>query len=318
MAKIDHDNLLHQAARALAHSGSYKTRYNHSVEVKRFVKILRAQGFGVKKWEKVTNKHVRAVVSQWKSRGLKPATMKEYLSGVRAVARYYGNDRIAAKNAAFHIPNRVYVSNQDKCLSDHAYNTAITALKESMDPNDHRVAAQMQLQRELGLRMEESYKFSARRDVLADGRVLIAAGAKGGRERVILVVSDKGWEAIEYARQVGDGRNGNIMPREMSERQWNSLCYRILRRNGVTIAKAGASSHGLRHAYAQERYRQITGFECRAKFGSQEEFRAAARNAAGTDWARLDHDARQVLKPEMGHGPDRKDVVSQYLGSSTS
>ena len=318
MAKIDHDNLLHQAARALAHSGSYKTRYNHSVEVKRFVKILRAKGFGVSKWEKVINKHVRAVVSQWKSRGLKPATLKEYLSGVRAVAKYYGNDRIAATNAAFRIPNRKYVSNRDGSLPDHVYNATVTALKESMEPNDHRVAAQMQLQRELGLRMEESYKFSARRDVLADGRVLVAGGTKGGRERVILVVSEKGWEAIEYARQVGDGRNGNLIPREMSEKQWKDLCYRILRRNGVTKAEAGASSHGLRHAYAQERYRQITGYECRAKFGSQGEFRAAARTAAGADWAQLDHDARQILKPEMGHGPDRNDVVSQYLGSSTS
>lgn len=318
MAKIDHDNLLHQAARALAHSGSYKTRYNHSVEVKRFVKILRAKGFGVKKWEKVTNKHVRAVVSQWKSQGLKPATLKEYLSGVRTVARYYGNDRIAATNAAFRIANRVYVSSEDKSLPDHVYNAAIALLKESTDPTDHRVAAQMQLQRELGLRKEESFKFSARRDVQADGRVLVAGGTKGGRERVILVVSDKGREAIEYARQVGDGRHGNTMPREKSERQWESLYYRSLARMGLTKSKAGASSHGLRHAYAQERYRQITGFECRAKFGSQEEFRAAARNAAGADWARLDHDARQILKPEMGHGPDRKDVVSQYLGSSTS
>jgi len=318
MAKIEHDYLLHQATRALAHSGSYKTKYNHSVEVRRFVKTLRDLGYGVNKWQKVTNKHVGAVVSQWKRRGLKPSTMKEYLSGVRVVAKHFGNDRIARQNAAFGIANRVYVSNEDKSLSDHAYNSAIAALKESTEPNDHRVAAQLQLQREIGLRKEESFKFSARRDVQADGRVLVAAGTKGGRERMILDVSDRAKAAIEYARQLGDGRHGNTMPREMSERQWERLYYRTLARIGLTKSKAGASSHGLRHAYAQERYHQITGFHCRTKFGSQDEFRAAAHNVAGVHWAKLDHEARQILKIELGHGPDRDDVVSQYIGSSAS
>jgi hypothetical protein len=26
-------------------------------------------------------------------------------------------------------------------------------------------------------------------------------------------------------------------------------------------------------------------------------------------------DARQIIKAELGHGPDRDDVVSQYLGA---
>ena len=177
MAKLDHDNLLHQAAHALAHAGSSKTRYNHSVEVRRFIKTLRDLGYGVNKWQKVTNKHIGAVVSQWKSRGLKPATMKEYLSGVRVVAKHFGNDRIARQNAAFGIANRVYVSNEDKSLSDHAYNSAIAALKESTEPNDHRVAAQLQLQREIGLR--ESGHGGGRRGRVARMGLRRGAGGTG-------------------------------------------------------------------------------------------------------------------------------------------
>ena len=41
----------------------------------------------------------------------------------------------------------------------------------------------------------------------------------------------------------------------------------------------------------------------------------AAENAAGKDWKKRNQDARQILKGELGHGPERDDVVSQYLGS---
>ena len=36
---------------------------------------------------------------------------------------------------------------------------------------------------------------------------------------------------------------------------------------------------------------------------------------AGEGWRKLNQDARQIIKAELGHGPDRDDVVSQYLGA---
>lgn len=30
---------------------------------------------------------------------------------------------------------------------------------------------------------------------------------------------------------------------------------------------------------------------------------------------KVDKDARLIIKSELGHGPDRDDVVSQYVGS---
>ena len=76
-----------------------------------------------------------------------------------------------------------------------------------------------------------------------------------------------------------------------------------------------ASSHGCRHAYAQDRHKEITGFEAPCKFESKEEFREIAVKIAGQGWRKLNQDARQIIKAELGHGPDRDDVVSQYLGA---
>jgi hypothetical protein len=101
----------------------------------------------------------------------------------------------------------------------------------------------------------------------------------------------------------------------MTERQWERHFYQTLHLHGLSQNSCGASSHGLRHAYAQGRYEQITGFAPRCKFESYESFRASAERTAGDDWSKPDEDARQIIKAELGHGPNRDDVMAQYLGS---
>jgi integrase len=241
------------------------------------------------------------------------ATIKEYLSGVRTVCRLYGNNRIAMENGVFGIENRVFVDNRDKSLPQEVYSRVVTELKKSGKSDDNRVAAQLQLERYLGLRMEEACKFNSHQALMSDGRVFVQHGTKGGRERIVNEVSEKGMEAIRYAKEIS-GIN-NLIPNDHSEKQWIQKYYRIIRSNGITKKACGASSHGCRHAYAQDRYKEITGFEAPCKFESKEEFRKNAVKIAGQGWRKLNQDARQIIKAELGHGPDGDDVVSQYLGA---
>jgi len=243
------------------------------------------------------------------------ATIKEYLSGVRAVAGFFGNDKISKENKDFGIEKRIYVTNTNKALHQAAYDRAVQALKISSNPLDHRVAAQLQLQRALGLRNEESMKFSSRA-VLSDGRVLISAGTKGGRERVLLEVSDNGRTAIKYAVAVMEKGDRNIIPKAMTEQQWKNYFYRACRQAGLSKSKSGASAHGNRHFYAQERYQILTGFAPPCRLSSKEDFRANAEQITGKGWKKRDQDARQILKIELGHGADRDSVISQYVGAT--
>ena len=310
------DSLMMGAIRAFkfTKTGSAKTRYNHLRETKRFTETLRELGFGVKRWKNISNKHVGAVVQHWKCKGLAVTTIKEYLSGVRCVARFYKNDRIHQDNSAFGIENRVYVSNKDRSVDQAVYERVVSTLKTSADINDNRVAAQLQLQRELGLRKEEAFKFDPNKALLKDGTVLIQHGTKGGQQRIIHKISDRGKNAIAYTRSVLSGKN--TIPNGMTERQWERRFYSTLHTHGLSKKSCGASSHGLRHARAQERYEQVTGFEPRCKFESREAFTSNARAKAGQAWIKLDQDARGIIKSELGHGPGRDDVVSQYLGSA--
>ena len=309
------DHLHTGAVRALrTASGSFKTRHNHLREAGRFVTTLRQVGYGVQKWENLTNKHVAAVVNQWQTEGLAVSTIKEYLSGVRTILRHFDNDRVAPDNRAFGLENRVYVTNQDKSVPQAVYEKAVAALKSSENINDNRIAAQLMLQRQIGLRKEESFKFNPERAHFSDGRVYISDGTKGGRERLVHQISAQGKAAITYAKTLLSG--ANTMANTMTERQWNNLFYRTITAHGITKEQCGASAHGLRHAYAQERYQALSGFAAPAKFASKEAFRANAQRVAGSAWRKLDQDARLLIKGELGHGPDRDDVVSVYLGSA--
>ncbi|QTA78684.1 Putative integrase, phage related [Desulfonema limicola] len=314
MGKRD-DPLIRGAKIAIKTSdnGSFKTQHNHIKEAKRFVITLRELGYGVKKWSNISNKHVGAVVNHWKINELAPATIKEYLSGVRTVCRLYGNNCIHDKNNEFGVENRTYITNQDKSVPQEVYENVVSDLKSSADIDKHRVAAQLQLERELGLRTEEACKFNPEQAVFSDGRVFIQHGTKGGRERFINEISDKAGYAINYVRTVIDGNN--LIPGHMTEKQWSGKYYRTIRAHGISKAACGASGHGCRHAYAQERYAKLTGFQPPCKFESREDFKSNAEQIAGKEWQNLDRDARQLLKAELGHGPDRDDVVSQYLGS---
>lgn len=310
------DTLVMQAIRIVHKNkhGSAKTRHNHIKEARRFVTTIRELGYGVKRWKNITNSHVHKAVNKWKEQGLQVATIKEYLSGVRIVCRLYGNNQIAPNNAQFGIANRVLVDNRDKSLNQAVYERVINDLKNSFKSDYHRVAAQLQLERYLGLRVEESCKFNAHQALMTGGRVFVQHGTKGGRERIINEVTDKAMEAIQYAKEIS-GIN-NLIPNDHSEKQWIQKYYRVIRGKGISKKACGASSHGCRHAYAQERYKTITGFMAPCKFESKADFRQNAENIAGQGWRKLNQDARQIIKAELGHGPDRDDVVSQYLGAT--
>ena len=104
----------------------------------------------------------------------------------------------------------------DRLTPQAVYERVVADLKKSPDINDNRVAAQLQLQREIGLRKEVAFKFNPSACLLSDGRVLVHKGTKGGRERVILEVSERAKQERDYAKHIVDGTN--TMPNDKTIR----------------------------------------------------------------------------------------------------
>ena len=63
--------------------------------------------------------------------------------------------------------------------------------------------------------------------------------------------------------------------------------------------------HGLRHAYAQHRYEELTGWSCPAAGGP------VAKDLT-PEQCELDHEVRLIVSRELGH--EREAVVGAYLG----
>ena len=63
--------------------------------------------------------------------------------------------------------------------------------------------------------------------------------------------------------------------------------------------------HGLRHAYAQDRYEELTGWKCPATGGP-------GRHSVTPEQLELDREVRFTISQELGH--EREQVTVAYLG----
>ena len=279
-----------------------------------FVQELRALGCGVQKWTNLSNKHVAQVVARWQEKGLMPGTIKNYLTAVRDLCKAYGNDRIHPGNDAFGVARRVLVTNADKAVPQEVYARVVRKLSASPDPVRQNIALTLEYQRVLGMRLEEATKFNPLRDDLGD-QAHIHRGAKGGRPRWLTLWNENQRVLLDQAKASGfyASPKETLIPRGMTESQWRDKVYAVISSLGLSRAACGASTHGLRHAYAQERYRLLTGFDAPAACTGREEFLEQAITLGGENWREKDELARCTIREEMGHSADR-DIDKQYLG----
>ena len=82
--------------------------------------------------------------------------------------------------------------------------------------------------------------------------------------------------------------------------------YQQLKKYENELAKADINkAHGLRHAYAQKRYFDLTSWQCPAKGGT-------SQNTLTKEQQYLDRQARELISLDLGH--ERIDVVAIYCG----
>jgi hypothetical protein len=181
-------------------------------------------------------------------------------------------------------------------LDRGAYGRALDAVREQLG---ERAAAVVELAREFGLRSKEASMINAKSalaEALARNSVTISAGTKGGRPREVPITSERQLEALSRAAQAqGDAKS--MIPASESWKTWREGTLRDAR--GIVQQHTGEGLHGLRSAWACERYESLTGSPAPVVGGS------------GVDRA-LDREARAIIAEELGHG--RIDVTSEYLG----
>lgn len=120
--------------------------------------------------------------------------------------------------------------------------------------NDARVQLSLKLQSEFGLRREEAIKFQPSYAIQDDCIRLKAAWCKGGRSRTVPIINDQQRRLLLDVKAVAKG--GSLIHPSMTYVQ------QLHRYEGQTLRAGFSKLHGLRHGYAQQRFKDIAGFPC--------------------------------------------------------
>jgi hypothetical protein len=230
------------------------------------------------------------------------ATAQNLLSAVNRVMEIARGDRRVhldpVRGAG--LPNRSGIATEQRAMQQAEHDR----LRERVPD---RLAAQLDLQRTLGLRFEESSKLDARalhQQAQERGEICIQDGTKGGRPRNIPITGEHQMAALARAAEL-QGQHRSLIPAELSYAQYRAACYRH-----------GIAFHRERHAYAQARYAVMTGAACPVEAAVPHRVHhryLAEQLGLSVPAAReLDRAVRLQIAEELGHG--RIDVTNSYLG----
>ncbi len=235
-------------------------------------------------------KHVDALVSLWKDKGLKVGTLKNYMAALRWWARKIGKPDIVPKsNDAFDIGKRSLVAIESK-----AWTLKATHLEKVPD---EYVRLSLRLQAAFGLRREEAIKFRPNYAIKADHIKLKASWTKGGRARTVPILNDEQRVLLDEVKALAKG--GALIPPDQNYIEQQNHYDAQVRSAGIK------NPHGLRHNYAQRRYEELTGWKAPVAGGP------TLRSFTKDQRAR-DRGARETIAQELGHS--REHISASYLG----
>ena len=288
----------HNNAKVDGSVASHATRDKRADVLYAGFKLLREKGYKLDSVQSFRGKHMEVLAKAWEERGLSPSTLQNNLSTFRIFAGWIGKagmvertDRYVAPGAA----SRTSINARDKSWT--AQNVDVAAKLAEVAAKDARVGLQMALQAIFGLRAREAMQL---RPHVADKDHYLAltVGTKGGRDRVVPIDTPEKRELIDRAKTFAASKLASTSDPNRTLAQAKNHYYHVLRSCGITRAN-GITSHGLRHGYANDRYRQIAGRPSPVRGGT-----APDRD---TDQA-----ARLEVAEELGHS--RESVTTHYLG----
>lgn len=274
--------------------GSFATHKNRQERLIQAMNELANLNYQIKDVRQLRSKHVTALVEYWKSKGLSAGTIKNRMSDLRWLAAKINKQNIVERsNSSYGIENRKYVDN----YSNKSKTLSIGDLERL---NNEFLKLSLKLQAEFGLRREESMKFQPK---FADRETKIrlkASWCKGGREREIPITKQSQRDLLneihEFCR-----RNGtkSLIPADKKYVQQLKAYEYAMEKEGFL------KNHGYRHAYAQQRYFELTGRLSPKQGGKTSRMLSESEK-------QLDLAARLQISQELGH--NREEITAVYLG----
>lgn len=261
-------------------------------------------------------KHVVALTRYWESKRLLPQSILQKVCILRTLLGWVNKEHVIANlkdeqlYANPEVMKRDLVAKNDKgwekkdkeILPDNwtEKDTPLDRINRVVNDDAH-VARQLKLSHYFGLRAKETMMFRPGIDYdVENGIIRVGRGTKGGRPRVVPVVTNEQKAFLRECIKALDGAKDSMMPTEVKLLPWIKHYYKVCNRNGISRA-AGFTPHGLRHGYAHRLFEAKTGQKPSAVTGEKVDMDLTIKRIA-----------RLLVSEDLGHSRDS--IASAYLG----
>lgn len=275
--------------------GSQYTRETRHQNLMRFIRHMQENRGYATHWNinNLSKKEMYRYVHDLKGRGLADRTIENNLKDIRWLASKVGREDQMPTNRECGLKKRVF-GNVNKSFRLNA------GLLRQLD---YRMQLINRLKFEFGLREKEALKIRFKEATEEEGVIqLKATWCKNGRPRTIEVVNESQRELLReigaFMKEQGDY---SMIPHKL---QYSS--YRNTVQEKSTVL--GIHGHGLRHAWAHDRFKQLSGMDCPIAGGPAYKELTLEKKES---WDA----AAEVVISELGHGKDRLDTLANYIGS---
>ncbi len=269
--------------------GSFGTRKNRTRGLTAIAKEISYLGYELPTARSLKPKHVHALVEHWQQKDLTDETIKNRLTWLRWWAEKVNKAAVIPRtNAELNLtPDNAEPINRAQELNKEK-------LKKISCPY---VSASLHLQAAFGLRREEAIKIIPAQALSDKYIILKASWTKGGKKRSVPITTKQQQMALFIASATAG--KGGLIPSDLNYKQQLKVYER------QTLEAGFRNTHGLRHQYAQDRFKVLTGFACPLVGGKcWQEMNEKERQ--------LDRQARYVISHELGH--HRLSISDTYLG----
>lgn len=265
---------------------SFNTKADYKRIVKQAIEILHEKNFHIDSIYQLKQKHIQVLVESYRHT-LNPRSIKNRISALRCCAQKMNKFNLVPDNAALELPKVNYTN--DKQI-------AVFQLDLNQFKNEH-IRYSIALQQAFGLRREECLKFNANFADKGEYILLKASWTKGGIERTVPVTNS-------HQRALLDEIKAKFPSQSLIPKADSYIKQRQRYDKAVALSDY-QRLHGLRHAYAQLRYFELTGWYAPKQGGKTFKHMSASEKAQ-------DKSAREIISVELGHS--RVAVTRTYLG----
>lgn len=280
-----------------------RTGESYVKQMRALIRELKRLNMPIQNLSEFSPRHVRALTDHYVAQGLSASALASKNTVQRRFGIWIGKPDLAPRLADLvdnpHAYTRHYTAKVSKAWS--AKNIDPAELIEKMEAECPFAGMHLRLQLAFGLRPREAVMlkpFSA-----DQGKVLfVLDGTKGGRARAVPIDTPEKRDLIERAKVMASGNARRLLSAKPSMRIQTAMrrYYYLARKIGITKEALGITLHGLRHHFANQVYREVTGVDSPVNGGPVLPAELAAKGA----------DAVAEL---LGHS--RRSIASAYIGN---